>query len=116
MEYLLTARTCWTNSNRKGPVLGGVAKREKGQLEQIDNALRDAYKEVGVSSDKIVIHDDAFNRLLVALNSRIPELQMTPPEIKQRLIGLRKYGGLPKLGVEKTRYTWQEHCLNRSVL
>ncbi len=82
---------------------GGVAKREKGQLEQIDNALRDAYKEVGVSSDKIIIHDDAFNRLLVALNSRIPELQMTTPEIKQRLIGLRKHGCLPKLGVEKTR-------------
>jgi tetratricopeptide (TPR) repeat protein len=80
---------------------GRVAKREKGQLEQIDNALRDAYKEVGVSSDKIVSQDDTFNRFLVALNSRIPELQMTPPEIKERLIGLRKHGGLPKLGVEK---------------
>jgi len=83
------------------------AQRKKSQLEQIDNALRDAYREVGVPSDKIVTHDDALNRLLVALNSRIPELQMTTPEIRQRLMRLRKRGagrgGLPKLGAEKTR-------------
>ncbi len=76
----------------------------RGELEQqVDKAFRDAYKEVGVSSDEIVIHDEAFNRLLVALNRRIPEFQMTTTEIKQHLLRLRKKknGGLPKLGVEK---------------
>lgn len=83
------------------------AKRSRSQLIQINNALRDAYKEVGVPSDKIVTHDDVFGRLLVALDRRIPELQMTIPEIRESLIRLRKrgerQGGLPKLGVEKRR-------------
>ncbi len=83
-----------------------VAKREKGQLEQIDNALRDAYKELGVSSDRILTHDQELNRLFAAVYSRIPDVQMTVPEIKERLISIRKRGanrrGLPRLGVKKT--------------
>src|SRR5271166_1729736 len=83
------------------------AERKKGQLEQIDNALRDAYKEVGEQSDKNVIHNDAFDLLFVALNILFLFKQKTAYEIKQRLIRLRKrgagHGGLPKLQVEKTR-------------
>jgi hypothetical protein len=90
-----------------------VAKREKGQLEQIDNALRDAYKEVGVPSDRILSHDQELNRLFAAVYSRIPDVQMTMPEIKQRLLSIRKRGanrrGLPNLVVKKT------HTQNKST-
>jgi len=87
---------------RANPERGAVLRKGELEQEKIDKALRDAYEEVGVPSDKIVIHDEAFNRLLVALNSRIPEIQLTTPEIRQRLISLRKKkGGLPKMRVKK---------------
>jgi hypothetical protein len=78
----------------------GIVRRAKSQLEQIDNAIRDAYQEVGVPSDQLLSDDDMLGRLFRAVYDRIPEVQLTTLELKQRLLKIRKRRsgrGLPKL-------------------
>jgi hypothetical protein len=90
----------------KGANPKGIVTREKSQLEQIDNAIRDAYAEVGVPSDKIFSDDDAFDRLFRAVYDRIPQVQLTRTEIKERLLRIRKRPsgrGLPKLASKRDR-------------
>jgi hypothetical protein len=83
------------------------AKLSRNELIRINDALRDAYKEVAVPSDQLLTDDDACARLFVAFNRRIPGVQLTMPEIRKFLSRLRKKGeskgGLPKLGVDRSQ-------------
>ena len=84
----------------------GIAKRGKRRLEQIDKASRDADKEVGVSSDKILSNDDESHRLHRAVIDRVLSDQTTRTETKQGSPSTRKRGqgkGLPSLMGKKNR-------------
>ena len=71
-------------------------------VKELDEALRQAYAEMGVSSDQLLSYDDKWGRFASSVRRRLPpEAAITQGDIKKRLVSLRKRGekrgGLPRI-------------------